>query len=135
MKNMVWVEKLEKGAILEALRKGRFYSVKGRGSQNFILEDFFIEDKIGKKARVGEEIFLSSATTIKIKTRFLSNDKFHFKIKLIRNGKIIKIWEYDNSLDIEYQDNFKEDYCYYRLEIEGKDLLLVTNPIFVYFKL
>ncbi|MCM8787042.1 MAG: hypothetical protein NC935_03210 [Candidatus Omnitrophica bacterium] len=134
-KNMVWIEKLEKNVVLDALKRGRFYCIKGKGSQNFILEEFSIEDKDGRKAIVGEEIFLNSAPIIRIKTKFLSDNKFPFKIKLIRNGTVIKIWETDNSSDIEYQEDYKIKNCYYRLEIESKDLLLVTNPIFVDFKL
>jgi hypothetical protein len=134
LRTVFLVPELNKAAVLEALKKGRMYAVKGGKSSQFILDRFIVTDSsTSAYAIMGEEIKLKGKPVIEISGQFLNNLKRNIEIKLIRNGQIIKTFEVSSPFDISYQDDYeaRQGKIYYRLEIESAGLLLVTNPIFV----
>jgi hypothetical protein len=131
---MTLVSELSKTAVLEALKKGRMYAISGNESSYFILDRFVISDALsGAEVTMGEEINLTGNPTIEIKGKFLNGLNKEVKIKLIRNGNIVKTFEVNSPFDISYQDDYEaeDEKIYYRLEIRSAGVFLVTNPIFV----
>lgn len=117
--------------VLDCLRKGKFYVLQKAKNSKLILEKFEIESEMGK-AIISEEIKYSDFPKIKIKIDNGSIEKLPLKINLIRGGKVIKIFEQNLPVDIEYIDyDLPTGKTYYRLEISGADCGILTNPIFV----
>ncbi len=138
---------------LEALKKGRMYAMIGARSSEFVLDKFIIKDILnGAEKTMGEEIESEEKPQLQISGHFLNPVRNNIgvvgnseisngvngqnkplKIRLIKNGVIIKTFEATSPFDISYEDenNEKDAKFYYRLEIESEGILVVTNPIFV----
>ncbi|HAH20730.1 MAG: hypothetical protein A2Y00_07425 [Omnitrophica WOR_2 bacterium GWF2_43_52] len=130
---IVLISDWSKKAVLKALKEGRDYVVLGKGGLR--LESFEVTDSLkqNKPAMMGEEIALSANPRIKIKGYCLEEADVKIKIKLIRGGEIIKVFEAASPFEIEYQDEavIAANKTYYRLEITSPGGMLVTNPIFL----
>ncbi|MCX5708992.1 MAG: hypothetical protein NTY14_08530, partial [Candidatus Omnitrophica bacterium] len=119
---------------LKAIKGGRMYTALGKNSSRLVLSNFSVADPNSKGEKVmGEQLNTREIPQIKIGIDFLNGQGQLFKIKLIRNGEVIKTFEAPAPLNITYLDeqapvngNF-----YYRLEIQGQDVVAVSNPIFV----
>jgi hypothetical protein len=101
------------------------------------LDKFIITDTVTNNgATIGDKIFLSDKPKIEIGGHFLNGQRQAFKIKLIRNGSVIKTFEVTSPFEITYQDeyNAKDSRSYYRVEMRSEDILVVTNPVFVFIK-
>lgn len=134
LRNILLVPKLSRVEALKALREGRMYVIKGRRSYEFILDKFVIRENstdVGKT--MGQQITLQGNPKLEISGHFTNGENLPFKIKLIKNGKIIEIFEVTSPFDIAYQDeyNHKDRMIYYRIEAESDGINLITNPIFV----
>lgn len=129
------VESLDKAGVINALRKGRVYLLQGDLSSKFILDKFIVSDSVsGVSAIMGAEIAALGKYNIEIGGRFLDGQAHAFKIKLIRNGEVIKIFEESGpGFDISYlvEDSLVPGRVFYRIVIESNGLLGITNPIFV----
>ena len=57
------------------------------------------------------------------------------KVKLIRDGVVIKTFERMSPFEVDYQDNYFAEgkKIYYRVEVHYSGGILVTNPVFVKF--
>ena len=66
-----------------------------------------------------------------IKGSFLGKQQA-VEVKIIKQGNIVKTYNIDTPFEISYHDeNISKGKTYYRLEIKGKDLHVITNPIFL----
>ena len=121
-----------KESLLNALRSGKMYVVKGNRSQDFSLDNFFIIDESGKtQGFSGDDIDIEGGPNLYIEGKFKSRQE-EVEIKIIKRGEIVKVYKHKTPFRIIYQDNSgKEEKTYYRIEIKGKGLHLITNPIFV----
>lgn len=134
LRTVFLVPELDKESVLGALKEGRMYVMRGGRSPEFVLDKFIVSDvSTYAYAAIGEELALEGRPVIEIGGRFLDEWETPVKIKLIRNGEIIKTFEVDSPFELSYQDELEraEAKFYYRLEIHSADLLLITNPIFV----
>ena len=134
LRTVFLVPELSKVAVLEALKMGRMYVMRGRESSQFVLDKFVVYDGFTNVyAIMGEQINLENNPRIEIGGQFLAGRKKPVKIKLIRNGNIIKTFEVNSPFDISFQDDYEggERKFYYRVEIQSDGVFLVTNPIFV----
>ncbi|MCM8800407.1 MAG: hypothetical protein NC912_00105 [Candidatus Omnitrophica bacterium] len=134
LRNILLLPVLNKKEVLEALKRGRVYVIRGKNSEKFILDDFSIEDNLsGIKKIMGEVLEVSDKFKIKIKGHLLTGESNLFKVRLIRDGLIIKDFLVNSPFEITYIDtlNNSERMSYYRIEIESEGLHLVANPIFV----
>lgn len=130
------IPKLDKAEVLKALGNGKVYVIRGSLSSQFVLDKFIIRDTLsGIEKGMGEEVALKQKPQLEICGHFLKAGNESCKIKLIKNGVIVETFETSSPFDITYQDESdqKQAKIYYRIEIESKGLLLVTNPIFVKF--
>ncbi|MCK5305944.1 MAG: hypothetical protein KAJ66_02315 [Candidatus Omnitrophica bacterium] len=137
LRTIFLMPRLTKTAALKALREGRMYVVGGR--RELRLDKFIIKDSFSEtEGTMGNEIDLKGKAVIELSGHFLEGEAGgadRVKIKLIRNGIVIKTFETASPFDIEYEDDyFKEDEkIYYRLEINYSEGILVSNPVFLKF--
>lgn len=127
------VNKNNKAEILKAMREGRMYAV--RGDLKPILEAFQIwDDKRGIWTEMGGSATANKTIRLKIKVRLSEKDIRNKRLKLIREGIIIKEILLDNHfLDIELTDEYFKagERTYYRIDFDDR---LISNPIFVKMK-
>jgi hypothetical protein len=126
--------RLGRDEALAALKQGKMYVLRGKNSSQFILDAFTACGISGEiKKTMGDEIKTSQGTQLEIKGGFGDGQSKPFKIKLIRNGDIIKVFEVNSPFDLAYYDVYagRNRKIYYRLEAESNGLQLITNPIFI----
>jgi hypothetical protein len=118
----------------KAIKQGRMYMVQGGNSGRLALAEFSVVDpSSGTEKTMGEQLNTGEIPQIRIRIDFLDGQGQSFKIKLIRNGEVINIFEAPAPVNIAYLDGQAPatGSFYYRLEVRGQDLTAVTNPIFV----
>ena len=123
------VNKSNKSGILEAMRAGRMYAV--RGNLKPVLEAFQIwDDEHGTWIEMGGTSTVRKAIKLKIKVRLSEKDRKTAKLRIIREGLVIKEIPVERSIDVELNDEFhgSEENTYYRIDIVDR---LISNPIFV----
>lgn len=134
LRTVLLVDNLNEQGCLTALRNGKMYAALGKNSAKFILSNFSVSDpEVLTEKTMGEELNTFKAPRIRIKGNYLNGQFKPFKIKLICNGKVINTFESASAFDIVYLDDQapQDKAFYYRLEIQGEDVLAITNPIFV----
>ncbi len=137
VRTILLVREKTQEAALEAITKGRMYSVAQPDDFRLSLDEFAVFDQvIGQYAEQGDVLFSTNVPIIKAKLRFTSGDHQRAKISLIREGKLIK----RENVTLPYQLNWidstvkSKGMTYYRLVAEiSPDNRLVSNPIFVNF--
>lgn len=128
---------LDKTETLKALKEGKMYIVRGIGDLDLILDEFSVKDNISDaRGTIADEIALKGEPIIRINGHFTHEEVESVKVKLIRSGIVIKMFEVKNPFNIEYQDDYfsSDEKIYYRIEIKCLNKLIITNPIFVKFK-
>jgi hypothetical protein len=134
LKTVFLVPNLSKQEVLNSLKKGRMYVIRGTYSSQFTLDKFIIKgNSSAVEKTIGQEIELEGEPTLEIAGHFLNGRAQPFKIKLIRNGKIIETIETHSPFNISYKDEYnnKDKKSYYRIDLESEGIHLVTNPIFI----
>ncbi|MBI5232738.1 MAG: hypothetical protein HY880_00110, partial [Deltaproteobacteria bacterium] len=122
-------DKNSKADILDAMRKGRMYAVSGEPKP--VLEEFRVWDvKNNTWVEMGGTAAAEGSVRLKIHVRLPEAKKKGMKLKLIREGTVIKEIDFDMELETELTDACPEKggKTYYRIDIDGK---LISNPIFV----
>lgn len=121
-------------AILDALRKGKMYAMQGPRSPHFSLDEFYVTDESGLvKAISGDTAKVRSNPRVHIAGRFAKWQQ-SVEIRVIRNGNVFKRYILETPFNIVCTDAHTPDAkvkSYYRLEIVGKGIHAITNPIFV----
>ncbi len=135
LRTVLLMRRLGGDEALAALKQGKMYVLRGKSSSQFILDAFTARGILGGiKKTMGDEIKINQGVQLGIKGHFLDGQDKLFKIKLIRNGDIIKIFEVSSPFDISYQDEYADKdskKIYYRVEAQCEGVSLITNPIFV----
>ncbi len=134
LRTVLLLPALNEEEAMKALKTGRMYAVLGGNSSQFVLSEFSVMDEqASHKNIMGEQLLSKGAPVIEIKVNLLNGQAQPIKIKLIRNGEVIKMFESPVPVAINYLDEQApaEGNFYYRLEIQGPDMVAVTNPIFV----
>ncbi|OPX30444.1 MAG: hypothetical protein B1H08_01735 [Candidatus Omnitrophica bacterium 4484_171] len=130
----ILVNNLDKEKVIESLRRGRMYALKGKRALGFILDEFSIKNnKTNHNATLGDTINIKGNHIIHIKGHFIEREYTpSLEIKLIRDGKIIRTFRGNSPFDISYEGKLVEKgKSYYRIEIRSQGLIVITNPIFV----
>lgn len=123
------VDKNNKAEILAAMRNGRMYAVSGE--QKPVLVAFQVWDnKNNNWAEMGGTATVRGKTRIKIGVSLPDGYNGTRKLKMIREGIVIKEFDMGKHLDMEWVDEYFKAgaMTYYRLDIDGR---LISNPIFV----
>ncbi len=129
------VRQRSREAILEALKLGRFYSVKPKPDYRLVLEDF----SIGQKQKLawipmGGELEADGEDPVLIRLRIGASDgrEVPLTLRLIRSGRLLRTIQgrtpFAETLTVSSPDRGKHEF--FRIEIAEPHLLL-SNPIFV----
>jgi hypothetical protein len=118
---------------LDALKNGRLYCLRGKGSSSFVLDRFTVTDAEGNDKTMGEKAFIGDDPVIKIEGHILNGQSGPFKIQLIKDGGLLRVFETDAPFNVSFADSsgLESSRSYYRVQITSKDLVVITNPIFV----
>ena len=124
------LSKLDRDAVFEALRKGRFYARIYEDNFYIDLDEFSIEKKL-----MGETAQIENKPKLIIKGNAFIYPEAEVKLEIIRGGEIAQIYEIKQGrFDLEFIDNTLGEAAkrnYYRLNFfSGEKLILVSNPIF-----
>ena len=128
-----FVTEKNKRAVLEAMRDGRMYALRGKFPHMARLDEFSVSSgETAVKAISGGEIALQGAPRIRIALSSENNLPGPVKIRLIRGGEVIGTFEDFLPLQIDYEDNtFRPGgKTYYRMDMHGAGTI-VSNPVFV----
>ena len=118
-----------KTEIFNAMRQGRMYAVFG--TLKPLLDLFQIwDDQENHWVEMGDTATVKNGIRIKIKVSLPDKAKGEMKLKLIREGMVIKEIDLGKGLDVEHVDDYFKPgrKTYYRIDIDSR---LISNPIFV----
>ena len=129
---IVLVPEKSKKAVLAALRNGKIYVASGRDSLDFSLDAFYISDELDKvKGFVGDDVKIKGKPLLHIEGHF-EGEPQEVEMRVIRQGEIVKTYKTQTPFKIiHYEEDAPKSKAFYRLEIIGKGLFFITNPIFV----
>jgi hypothetical protein len=136
IKTVLLVSKLNKDEVLNSMARGRMYAVEGDASPHFVLETFVVKNGPSDIAKtMGEEIEIDTAQCprIEISGGFLDGQHTTVNIQLIKNGKLLNMFEVISPFHVVFEDTDRAPLgrSYYRVDAQGKGIHLITNPIFV----
>ena len=136
LQTVLLVPRLEEAECLNALKKGRMYVLRGRRTPDFSMDTFSAQDSQGPaEVNMGGYLECTGLARIILRGHFLNGQNQLCKIKLIRDGKIHKLFDAETPYDIIYTDEDAQiGTHYYRIEAESEGLILISNPIFVHKK-
>jgi hypothetical protein len=144
IQNIFFLPEFNVESVRYALGHGKLYVRYYSENIDISLNDFYIEDSQkqaeDKFAFMGDEIETGGKPCLHIKGSYIIIPPEDLKIEIIRDGKIIKEFEFSNEgvFDLEFQDGSLPVFhrkSYYRLNFfVGSKIILVTNPIFVEIK-
>jgi hypothetical protein len=121
-------------AVLEALRQGRMYAVRG-GDEQLVLDTFEVESEL-RRGISGEEIPSQGLARISVRIDKLNGVSEEVGLQLIKSGQVIARFSGPTPLEFQQVDTGIQpgEKVYYRLMAEASDnrsTRLVANPIFV----
>ena len=118
-------------AVLEALRQGRMYAVRG-GEEQLVLDTFEVESEVGRGI-AGEEIPSRGMAKISIRIDKLNGAQEEVKLRLIKSGQVIAQFSGLTPLEFQQVDTgiHPGEKVYYRLLVQSPTSRLTSNPIFV----
>ena len=98
----------------------------------FSLNRFDVYDEpLAVKGTIGDRLAISGKVLLHIEGAF-EGDQKELEVRLIKNGMVIKTSRLQAPFVISYCDVKGVDRrSYYRLDIQGEGVKVVTNPIFV----
>jgi len=131
------VREKSRTAVMDAMRKGRMYSVRQPGPERLSLGEFTVKDvATGKKATLGEQLVSTDSPEISFKIHSTGGKEKRVRVFLIRNGKVIKRESVVLPYEFKWIDSGvdKSQPAYYRLNVIASPVdHLVANPVFVKF--
>jgi hypothetical protein len=117
------------------MRAGRMYACQSKYPQQLILDEFSVWGSVSKtSATLGDEILLREHPRIRISLSLKEAIEKRVKVRLIRSGQLIKVFEGFLPIEIDYIDEYYRpgEKIYYRIDARG-DGAVVSNPIFITF--
>ena len=137
VRTIVLVREKNRNTLLDAIRKGRMYSVRQVDENRLSLDEFIVEDqKTGQQATHGQELTSTDFPAVKIKLRSIKGGNKTARIQVIRNGELVKQENVSLPYELTWRDvgNDQEGRAYYRIKASVNSMdNLVSNPIFVKF--
>ncbi len=124
------VEERTERAVLDALKRGRFYAVEQEGGAELALTEFSV--RAAGAAGVSGDLVRTSAAALDITVALEASGApaREARVTLVRNGAVVRVWTGAPPFRTVYRDAYDGSPTFYRLEVRGPGRLL-TNPIFV----
>lgn len=132
-----FVEKLSRKDVLEALRTGKTYAYRGSYPKYARLDEFSVSSTDGdKRAISGGQIVLKGNPVIRIRISGDVESPAAVRVRLIRSGELVKVFEGPLPLEIRYEDEYFRpgERAFYRMDMQEHGTL-VSNPIFVDYRM
>ncbi len=125
------VKERSEQAVLDALRQGRMYAVRG-GDEQLVLDTFEVESDISRGI-AGEEIPSQGLARISLRIDKLNGKQEEVKLRLIKSGQVIAQFSGLTPLEFQQVDAGIRpgEKVYYRLLAQSRSSRLTSNPIFV----
>jgi hypothetical protein len=128
------VEERTERAVLDALKRGRFYAVQQEAGAELGLTEFSVRAG-GAAAIPGDILRLSEATpveiTIAVEATGGASAARDVRVTLVRNGAVVRAWSgTPPPFRVVHRDIFDGSPTFYRLDVRAPGRLL-SNPIFV----
>ena len=133
LRTVAFVEKRDEAGILDALRTGRLYVIRGNASAQFVLDDFSLSNGVGQtRTAMGQTADRMNGTPlVRVAAHFRDGQPRPVKVFLIKDGRKIAVWDKEIPFALTFEDRHADAApAYYRLEITGAGLHVVSNPIF-----
>ena len=125
------VKERTRAAVMDALRQGRMYAVRG-GDEQLVLDTFEVESEL-RRGISGEQIPSQGLARISMRIDKLNGKQEEVKLRLIRTGQVIA--EFNGLTPLEFQQVDTGirpgEKVYYRLMAKSRTARLTSNPIFV----
>ena len=120
-------------ALLEALRNGRGYGVLAAHSDGRLRLDRWEADSGGARALSGEWLVPGRTVTIRAEWSYTGSDSPDISARLIRNGEVVSEQKGVPPAVLVFESEVSglSPSAYYRLELSGRNKLLLSNPIFI----
>jgi hypothetical protein len=131
-----FVQEKTKNAVLNALINGKVYASRGSYPQASRLDEFSVSSSENlTKGISGDEIALKEFPQVRISISTSVPSPNKVKIRLIRSGEMIYLFEEKLPLMIDYVDPYYKpgERIYYRMDMHGAGTI-VSNPVFVKFE-
>jgi hypothetical protein len=131
-----FVQEKTKNAVLKALRNGKMYASRGSYPQASRLDEFSVSSSENRtKGISGDEIALKEFPRVRISISTSAPSPDKVKVRLIRSGEMIYLFEEKLPLMIDYVDPYYKpgERIYYRMDMHGAGTI-VSNPVFVKFE-
>jgi len=130
------LHKLSREAALEAIRKGRVYSLWRTKEYRLILNTFRVRDV---KSRIsglsGDRIKVKGPPVVEVKITASDGSKRKLTVSLVRSGKGIERFKGSTPFKLRFVDNREKPgggMLYYRIDVKGPEPhRIISNPIFV----
>ncbi len=116
------------------MAKGRMYGSRGDGQTWPRIDYFHVYGTNGDRAVMGESLATSQTPLIKFRVSTNSDRPQRMTLLLIRGGQLLKTFDTDLPIEVEYADEEapRGKLTFYRIMDAGKHLF--SNPVFVKFK-
>jgi len=126
------VEERTERAVLDALKRGRFYAVEQEAGAELVLTEFSV--RAGAAAGVSGDLVRTSETTpiditVAVEATGAAATR-DVRVTLVRNGAVVRAWTGAPPFRTVHRDTFDGSPTFYRLDVRGPGRLL-SNPIFV----
>ena len=125
------VEERSERAVLDAMKRGRFYAVQREAGAELVLAEFSVRAG-GSSGISGDLVRAAEATPIEIAVAVEASGAAarDVRVTLVRNGAVVRAWTGPPPLRTVHRDTFDGSPTFYRLDVRGPGRLL-SNPIFV----
>jgi len=101
-----FVEKLSRKDVLEALRTGKTYAYRGSYPKYARLDEFSVSPADGSQRAIsGEQIVLKGNPVIRIRISGDPESAPAVKVRLIRSGELVKVFEGPLPMEVSYEDS------------------------------
>ncbi len=127
------VEERTERAVLDALKRGRFYAVEQEAGAELALTEFSV--RAGSTVAISGDLARASEATpvevtIAVEATAGAAAARDVRVTLVRNGTVVRAWTGPPPFRTVHRDVFDGSPTFYRLDVRGPGHLL-SNPIFV----
>jgi PHP domain-containing protein len=136
VETIVWVRERTEPALLDALEKGRMYTLLRSKEYGLILNEFtLISEATGEASVSGQTLRVPASSPILVRLAVSSDDgrSRQTPVLVIRSGRLMKTGTETVPFTLTLRDTAPSvgDMSYYRLMIGTGDHRIVSNPIFI----
>jgi hypothetical protein len=120
-------------AVLDALKRGRFYAVEQDAGAELALTEFSV--RAGSSVAISGDLARASEATpvevtIAVEATAGAAASRDVRVTLVRNGAVVRAWTGPPPFRTVHRDVFDGSPTFYRLDVRGPGRLL-SNPIFL----